>query len=101
MADEIPPTPAETPVPPVVNETPAPIQTPPPAASLVVNGVKSETEIQLEGRLSVAERRAIEAERKAAELERDNQLLKEIPKPRRVKRWQLPSTLIGSEDDED
>ena len=95
---------------------PAPVQTnqpaPPPAARLVVEGVKSEREIELEGllaakdeTLTAAERRALEAERKAAEFERENQLLKEIPAPtapkkvKREKPWYAP--VIENDDDND
>ncbi|HEY5232009.1 MAG TPA: hypothetical protein VIK35_00545 [Verrucomicrobiae bacterium] len=76
---------------------------PPPAARLVVNGEKSEREIELEGlladteqKISAAERRAIEAESIAAETERENQTLKEIPAPpkppkvKREKHWSDP-----------
>jgi hypothetical protein len=114
MADEISPSSVETPDEVQTPPPPAPVQTnqpaPPPASVVVVNGVKSEREIELEGllasrdeTLSVAERRALEAERRAAELERDNQTLREIPvpKPPKVKRERsIASIILGDEDEE-
>jgi hypothetical protein len=113
MSDEIlppveaTPSPVSTPAPaPVVPASPVPAPTatsePPPAARLVAQGVKSETEIQLEGRLTAAERRALEAERKAAELERDVEELKKIPAPvaKKVKRKFLFPTMFDNDEAE-
>jgi len=112
MADEILETPPETPAPVPAPETPAPIQAAPPAASLVINGEKSEREVELEtlledttGKLTEAERGRLEAERLAAEYERENQELKKIPappkppKPKRKHNWFSP--VIGAEDDDE
>jgi hypothetical protein len=111
MPDEIPPPSVETPIaeiPPV--ETPPPVQTEaeaPTAASLVMDGgVTDERIAAATRRAEEAERGRTEAERRAAELERDNQILKEIPKPApapkpaKVKRkhnWFAP--VIGAEDE--
>ena len=84
---------------------PAPVQAPapPPATTVVVNGTRTEREIELERqlaerdeKLTAAERAKRETEFKAAELERTVQDLKKIPaaanapKPKRQKHWSDP-----------
>ena len=100
-APEVPPaTPVQSQNPPA--PVPAAVPAPPPATALVVNGVKSEREIELERqledtnvRLTANERRALEAERRAAELERDNQELKKIPAAPKAKAKRNPFDMRG------
>ena len=102
--DENNPSPAEVPTPevPAENPTPAtevPVSAAPPAAALVINGTKSEREIQLERDLEKERDRAKRAEIVAAEKEREVQELKKIPavpKPKKEKSWYMP--VIGGED---
>ncbi len=106
MPDEIP-TPApetpEVPAAPVGQPQGSPVQTPPPAARLVVEGVKSEREIELERALETERDRAKRAEVIAAEAERKAQELLQIPKPpappkeKRKRNWSDP---VFSDDDE-
>ncbi len=106
MDDENNPAPAEVPPPAVPAENPAPeIPAAPPAAALVVNGTKSEREIELErqladtsGNLTKAEQRALKAELRTAELERDNQELKKIPAVPKPKKENWFRPVINFED---
>lgn len=107
MNENVATAPEVPPAPPVQNQNPwvpvpAAVPAPPPATALVVNGVKSEREIELERqledtnvRLTANERRALEAERRAAELERDNQELKKIPAAPKPKAKRNPFDLRG------
>jgi hypothetical protein len=86
-----PPTPRETPAPPAppaAAPAPAPAAAPPPAARIVVNGARSEREIELEAEL--AEERQAHAttaadkkarEQRIMELEDERRRLLEPPKP--------------------
>lgn len=107
--NENPPPPVETPgVPPGGHPDPIPAApAPPPAAALVVNGVvKSEREIELEGRVAAAESRARKAEFDAAEKERLAQELiaqtkaapAVAPKPPKPRRFG-PIPIFTSDDD--
>ena len=80
MPDEIPPPAPETPEVPAA-PSPAPVPPAPPAARLVVEGLKSEREIELERALETERDRAKRAEIIAAEAERKAQELLQIPKP--------------------
>jgi hypothetical protein len=103
VAPQNPPPPVAPPAAPV-----APHAAPPPAARLVVSGVKSEREIELEGllaerdeKLTAAERRALEAERLAAEKERENQHLKSVSRVQRPKKERNYFGPVIGMDDED
>ncbi len=103
MADDIPPTAPETPEVPTATPDPE-VQAPPPATKLVVHGVKSEREIELEARVEAAEKKQRDEEFIAAEKEREAQELKRIPAPPRAKpvkkhNWLAP--IIGADDEED
>lgn len=82
--------PAEVPPAPAVqteNQTPpASVPAPPPAAALVLSGVKSEREIQLERDLESEKEARRKAEFLASEKEREVQNLRAIPAPPKVKR---------------
>lgn len=90
------------PAPPVQTENKnPPVQAePPPATTNVIEGKRTEREIELErintelsGKLTTTEREKLEREKRIMELERDNQLLREIPKPKKEKRkpnWSDP-----------
>lgn len=99
-APPAPETPAVPTTPPVVE-----IPEAPPATKLVVHGVKSEREIELEGKLAAAEQRQRDAEFLAAEKEREAQELKKIPttpraekKPAKKHNWLAP--IIGADDED-
>jgi flagellar motility protein MotE (MotC chaperone) len=107
MADEVPST--EIPQPEIPPANPAP----PPAASLVVNGIiKNERELQLERReneLAERERKARELEEKVARREMTIQEREKIlatvppvptPKPAKVKRARLFPTILNTDPDE-
>lgn len=111
MADEIPETPVEetiqtppAPVPQVQTEA-RPAAAPPPAASLVIDGEKSERELQLERDLETERDRAKKAEIIAAEWQDKATTLKEIPappKPPKVKRGRsVADIILGNDDDND
>jgi hypothetical protein len=104
MDNEIPTTALET----QVSSTPtcASVQTvpaAPPATKLVVEGLKSEREIQLEAQLDAEKAARRTAETISAEKEREVQRLKEIPSVpvKKVKRFWLPSPVIGSDEEEE
>jgi hypothetical protein len=104
MADEILETTTETPVPPVVEETPAPVQAAPPAASLVIEGeVKSERELQLEKQLAEEQERAKRAEVIAAEWQdkATRTPTPPAPAPKKVKRKLLLPTMFDNEGDDE
>ena len=81
------------------NQTPPSVQSaaaPPPAANLVVNGTRSEREIQLERDLQAARDAQRRAEFVASEKEREVETLKAAsispppPKPKRKPHWSDP-----------
>ena len=79
---ENPAPPSEVPNSPQVSPAPAPppeTLAPPPAAHLVIHGIKSEREIQLEQRLEETERVKKDREMRISELEDQCQQLKRIP----------------------
>jgi len=104
MPDEIPPLTPETAEVPAA-PSPSPVPPAPPAARLVVEGVKSEREIELERALETERDRAKRAEIIAAEAERKAQELLQIPKPPKPKKekrkpgWSDP--VFDNADDED
>ena len=105
MIDENPPAPLEVSNPPIPPENPAPpVQASPPATALVLNGTKSEREIELERKLDAETERAKKAEVIAAEWQRENEDLKTIPrpapapKPKRKHNWLSP--VIGAEEED-
>lgn len=96
-----PPAPAPPQTPSAIPQTPAP----PPAAALVVNGTKSEREIQLERDLADKDKIILERERIIAERERDLQNLTSpppvaVPRPAKVKRSRLFATVINTDDED-
>jgi hypothetical protein len=69
-----PPTPPNPPVPPT-----APVPAPPPAATTVLDGTKSERELQLEQELATAAEAKKNLEIRNSQLEDENHLLKRVP----------------------
>ena len=97
MNDEIPtPPPGETQIPPAPEAAPIPAApaAPPPAARLVVEGVKSEREIELERQLESVSARTRLLETTVSERERDLQRLTAPPspvkRPKRKPNWSDP-----------
>ena len=102
--DENSPTPAEVPAPaPVPNENPP---TPaahaaPPATKIVVEGTKTEREIELERQLAERDQKLTAAERAAADLKFQNaELAAKVTAPakKKIKRY-LISPLIGADEE--